>query len=389
MTPKVRYVGAVLDPSGYGHAARSYISALVEAGVEVTIEPVSFEPYATSYGGKDKLIQGLIDRELDWNVQILHLTPEQWHKHIKSVTPKGKMPYTIGNTVWETTNIHPSWAKFIRASDVLIDELWLPNEFNIEVFKRSLPNVPMTCVPHVVDYEDFAVHPTLETAYEGFMFFSVFQWTLRKNPEALLKAYFTEFSPDENVRLVLKTYKSSTEKDEQDKVTYEIAEIIRNLGMKRKDLPHLELILDLVPFPKMVGLYKRSDCFVSPHYGEGWGLGMSDAMACETPVIATSWSGNMEFCRYDPLNFYPVGYQMTPVYGMPWIPWYVAKMDGVTQEWAEVDVSDLRRAMREVYEATPEERERIGQRGLRRIERYSPKKIGSLMRSRLEDICER
>lgn len=34
---------------------------------------------------------------------------------------------------------------------------------------------------------------------------------------------------------------------------------------------------------------------VIPSHGEGWGRPHMEAMACETPVIATNWSGPVAF----------------------------------------------------------------------------------------------
>src|SRR5262249_45171671 len=43
------------------------------------------------------------------------------------------------------------------------------------------------------------------------------------------------------------------------------------------------------------GLYELSDVYVSAHHAEGWGLTLSDAMVFKKPVIATGYSGNLEF----------------------------------------------------------------------------------------------
>jgi glycosyltransferase involved in cell wall biosynthesis len=46
-------------------------------------------------------------------------------------------------------------------------------------------------------------------------------------------------------------------------------------------------------------LYELSHVYVSAHHSEGWGLTMSDAMIFKKPVIATGYSGNMEFMEED------------------------------------------------------------------------------------------
>ena len=37
------------------------------------------------------------------------------------------------------------------------------------------------------------------------------------------------------------------------------------------------------------------DCYVSLHRSEGLGLTMAEAMAVGKPVVATAWSGNLDF----------------------------------------------------------------------------------------------
>ena len=50
------------------------------------------------------------------------------------------------------------------------------------------------------------------------------------------------------------------------------------------------------------------DAYVSLHRSEGTGLTITDAMALGKPVIATSWSGNMDFM--DVSNSFPVRYEL-------------------------------------------------------------------------------
>jgi glycosyltransferase involved in cell wall biosynthesis len=50
---------------------------------------------------------------------------------------------------------------------------------------------------------------------------------------------------------------------------------------------------------EMYGLIKVCDCYVSLHRSEGFGLGIAEAMLLGKPVIATGYSGNMDFMRPD------------------------------------------------------------------------------------------
>src|SRR3712207_9035191 len=54
-------------------------------------------------------------------------------------------------------------------------------------------------------------------------------------------------------------------------------------------------------------LFAASDCYVSLHRSEGFGLTMADAMALGKPVIATGYSGNVDFMREDNSWLVPAG----------------------------------------------------------------------------------
>lgn len=84
-------------------------------------------------------------------------------------------------------------------------------------------------------------------------------------------------------------------------------------------------------------LQRCADVYVSLHRAEGFGLGLAECMAMGKPVIATGWSGNVDFM--DQANSCLVGYRLVPVgdgeYPHP---------DGAL--WAEADVDEAAAHMR-------------------------------------------
>ncbi|MFO7598285.1 MAG: glycosyltransferase, partial [Candidatus Desulfacyla sp.] len=58
-------------------------------------------------------------------------------------------------------------------------------------------------------------------------------------------------------------------------------------------------------------LHAVCDCYVSSHCAEAWGLSISDAMSFGNLVVATGYSGNMEYMRDD--NSFPVRYDLTNI----------------------------------------------------------------------------
>jgi glycosyltransferase involved in cell wall biosynthesis len=82
---------------------------------------------------------------------------------------------------------------------------------------------------------------------------------------------------------------------------------------------------------------------VSLDRGEGFGLSPFTAGACGKPVVVTGWGGVTEYAKPD--NSYLVNHTLTPVFGMPWSPWYRGD-----QLWAEPDIHNGSEIMRHVFE---------------------------------------
>ena len=83
------------------------------------------------------------------------------------------------------------------------------------------------------------------------------------------------------------------------------------------------------------------DAYVSLHRAEGWGLTMAEAMAGGKPVIATAYSGNVDFMT--PENSWMVPYRLVD------IPDTAGPYAGC-RRWAEPDLDAAAAAMRDVYE---------------------------------------
>ena len=106
------------------------------------------------------------------------------------------------------------------------------------------------------------------------------------------------------------------------------------------------------------GLVAACDAYVSLHRAEGFGLTIAEAMAAGKPVIATGYSGNLEFMTDE--NSFLVPYELVQ------IPHGSAPYPN-SARWAEPDRDAAAAAMRAVFESRDEARER-GARGRRDIE---------------------
>ena len=151
----------------------------------------------------------------------------------------------------------------------------------------------------------------------------------RKNPLAVVEAFKRAFPNDDDVLLVLKC--SNAEVDPE------------NATRLREATRHdrVRLIEGYVLRHEVTSLIAASDAYVSLHRSEGFGLTMAEAMSAGRIVIATGYSGNMEFMRPD--NSFLVRHRLveaTEDHG----PYRKGT------EWAEPDVDHATELMRWVFE---------------------------------------
>lgn len=367
----ITYVSAALDQSGYAEAARNHIAALDSVGVNVNVVPISFERYRSNLGRLGAIVQGLAGKNPAGDIQILHLTPQNYLKY------KDPNKYNIGYVAWETDRFPDDWVDLINQ----MNEMWVPSTHNKQALEDSGVVLPVHVMPHPFNAELSATteHSTIGKVAnlddDDFVFYSIFQWIQRKGPIDLLRAYLTEFSAEENVTLVLKTYLVNPNNlGEGAKIREIIQEVKKKLYLK--SYPKILLITSLLSRNQIRILHQQGDCYVSLHYCEGFGVPLAEAMLAKNPVIATKYGGPIDFARSQQL----VKYTMSPVYGMPWSH-YTGHMN-----WAQPDLLDARKKMRHLFE-NRDRAKAIGEAGYKEItSRLSWEKIGNRMKNRLQAI---
>jgi glycosyltransferase involved in cell wall biosynthesis len=367
----IKYVGPFLDNSGYAQAARGNILALHTLGVPLTLQPVSFENARPDLGKYGKDIEGLIDKDIEYNIVLTHTTPEFWSKY------KEEDKTFVGYTIWETTKLHPEWPTYINET---ADKVLVGSEWNVGVFRDSGVDKPIGVVPHGINVKEFDDIEPFEVggvSSDAYVFYSIFQWTERKHPLALLKAYWHAFQEEENVALVLKTYRSDYSEPEKNAIRTTIKRLKTVMPMAK--YPPIYLISHMLTNDEILGLHARGDCYVSLDRGEGFGLSPFAAGACGNPIIVTGFGGTTEYAKPD--LSYLVKYSETPVFGMPWSPWYRGD-----QLWAEPDILDGATKMRHVYNNQDEAAE-TGQRLATSIaENFSWEAIGKKIVKEIEEM---
>lgn len=290
-------------------------------------------------------------------VYVIHHPPadhtgKDFYREVKEKNP-GMRAY-VGYTTFETDTVPESWVDPCNQ----MDEIWVPSHFNVETFSRAgVKRDKLYVIPHGFDpwhYQPSATEPLEIGEKKRFNFLSIFEWTYRKGWDVLIKAYLEEFAADEDVRLIIRSYQGGGVIGKDVKpITDQLVGLIVSLGFDPDNIPRIDFIDKMVPVELMPNLYKMADAFVLPTRGEGWGIPFTESMLMEVPVIATRWSGHLEFMNDD--NSYLIDVDRIVPVAEEQIrdnPLYKG------HRWAEPSVEHTKKLMRYVFENRNEAKEK-------------------------------
>jgi glycosyltransferase involved in cell wall biosynthesis len=285
-TPLARIVAGDLvvsgflgDGSGIGRGGRATVVALEKGGLWVQRHDLRIDLRA------DNLAAAGIGRDGVW---LCHANPPEAVAFMRrSRSPFWKTRYRIGYWVWELPRIPDAWA---RAAP-LFHEIWTPSQFSADAIRAGLkdPAVIVRIMPHPLPdmpSRDFGA------ARGGgpFTFLAmcdVKSTLARKNPFGAIAAFKSAFAPDDT-DVLLQVKLSSTEAN-----PLALAQVVEAVGGRG----NIVILTERLSDREADALIAGADVFVSLHRSEGFGLSIAQAMAAGRAVIATDWSGNIDFSR--------------------------------------------------------------------------------------------
>lgn len=246
---------------GYAIASKNLIKELEGAGIPVT----------THYSGQQ--------------VAILFHNPY-------SIT-RIEAPYKIIYTMFESTKIPDDWGDYLKAAD----EVWVPSKWNQAVFKEA--GIDTKVVP--LGYDDaaykFIERSTAESTRRDFTFLHYNAFNVRKGFMEVWKAFTSEFNKIEPVKLILKTIANQSP-----------------LPITKQEYPNIEIIYGKIEENQMLDIMARSDCFVFPSRGEGFGMTPLETMATGLPAIIPNAHGMSEYFDKDTMIEVAIKEQCPAIY---------------------------------------------------------------------------
>lgn len=285
---KVRYYGHVGMATGYGRAAADMCMALLTAGVELEIRPLL--PAKSVLLPEQYLpLASLLRREhdLDQNpdVVIVHTLPGDCKAVLDHLGyQEGQMrtgPRLVAYTTWETNRAPPE----THQSLAWFDQIWSPSEVSAKALTRRVDGSPVSdtrVMPHCFDPASMAFRRRgpMRKPRERFCFYYVGAWTVRKNPEGIIRAFTHAFTAKDPVELQLQCHGAP-----------------QAVMMTDVSSPKMTLGTGFLSDAAILEMHEEADCFVSTSSGEAWNLPAFDAMLAGRHLIVPANQGSEEFLR--------------------------------------------------------------------------------------------
>ena len=376
---KVLLVAPVLSRSGYGEMARfAFRSLMNHPQVDLYIHNLNWGKSGWIWRDDEerRIIDSILQKtvfyrqqngQFDASIQVT--IPNEWQK----LTPHD-VGYTAGI---ETDKVAPDWLlKGNEQVDKIITisnhsrVVYASTKYDAQNSQTGEPilNYGLTTPIDVVGFpvrsiESEEVELNLR---HDFNFLCVAQMGPRKNLEAVINNFIEEFK-NEEVGLLLKVHASNDSIMDFYRVAQEFKQIT-NVAKREEWACSINIIHGNLSDEQMQGLYQhpKVKAMVSMTHGEGFGLPIYEAASNNLPVIATDWSGHLDFLTItENINtpnkfrggktrgkvskpkkmFAPIKYELKEIEKQ-------AVWEGVLQaesKWAFVNDNDARKKMRDVY----------------------------------------
>lgn len=271
---------------------------------------------------------------------------------------------------WEVDRFPPA----LVPPSGLIDEIWTLSAHAARAI-RPMVEVPVVAVPPVIGLPSLPPRPRSDLGLHDEEFVVLFTFdarpgAMRKNPDGAIEAYRRAFGADDGCRLVVKCTNADSH-----------PELRESLHACARDRADIELRDGYVTAAEQTDLIASCDVYLSLHRAEGFGFTMAEAMAAGRPVVATAWSGNLEYMTDETARLVACHLVDVPRGAFPW------PVDGC--RWAEPDLDDAAAALR-ALRADPDAARALGERARAAIEaRHSARARAGLVAARLGDLRQR
>jgi glycosyltransferase involved in cell wall biosynthesis len=371
LSPGVLLLGHPYEVLGMGEHVRLSAAACSAADIPFDIRNVQGD-YGVHLANmhQDFLFREKISRTGAYRANIFHINAdEMFNAQIHLGKDLFMDRYNIGYWAWELSQFPDAWSSAFH----LVDEIWAPSRF-IEQAIAQNTSLPVIRMPLAVDFPEpqGVRRESFGLPADRFLFLFFFDFTSyvhRKNPQAAIQSFLRAFPDPSDTRAGLVIKMNGMHLRPQEYQTF--------LHSIECEDPRIILMDNVLTDRDTKGLVSVCDAFLSLHRSEGFGRGLAEAMYLGKPVIATGYSGNLDFTNHQ--NACLVDYTLVPVKDQEY-PF------GAGQKWAEPDLDHAVWYMRRLLQE-PQYGRTLGQQASDTIKTYhSPQAIGARYRARLSAL---
>ena len=312
---RILFEGPILTQSGYGeHARLAYRALKLNKKNKIYVNP-------TRWGNTTWKTEDTPEtREIESDIQSLgtfHRHHQEANKEmrfdlhvyvglISEFEPRSDKTVLVTAGI-ETDKVSKDW--LMRTYQRAPGKIFVPSEHAASSFVNAVHDIAREgntpsklhyntdCKIEIVPYPIKKIVPKhLDFSMDtDFNFLSISLLGHRKNTESLVRWFLEEFK-DDNVGLLLKTATANGSIIDREHTTKYLTNLIEK-DEKRKCKVYL-LHGDLSE-EEVHSLYKRDDihAYVTATRGEGYGLPIFEAAYSGVPVVATDWSGHLDFLQ--------------------------------------------------------------------------------------------
>lgn len=339
--------GPALTQSGYGVHCRQVISWLFsKSNVSVKFQalPWGETPWIVDKNRHDGLIDKIIKNTVDivvkpqekYDVSFQLQLPNEWDTSIAK--------YNIGMTAAVETDVcNPAWIDNCNKMDLVI----VPSKHAaFTLTKHAHLKTPVVVVPEsfsdeiLKSSEELPKLPNFSTDFNFLVFGQITgdnPHNDRKNIFYTIKWLCELFKDDKDVGIVIKTNIGRNTLIDKNRTVQVLKALVKEC--RKGDFPRIHLLHGDMSDAEVASLYRHPQIkgLVALTRGEGYGLPILEAAASGLPVIATGWSGHMDFLSHG--KFINISYNLKEV--------HPSRVDGriflQNMKWAEIIEEDAKK----------------------------------------------
>ncbi len=335
----ITVAGHLTTPSGMGHTARIALDALDALSLGPTAVNLS-HAFNISYPALPEPRFNPPDGQPGGTL-LLHVNGP-YVPYVLGVLGRRQVAgrRLIGCWHWELPLLPKTWLKGAEA----LHEVWVPTQFVADAVRPMLQG-RVRVVPHPVPAPppvaaDRAHFKLADDAFVVLVAANVASGFFRKNVLGAIAAFRRAFGTDARARLLVKL---------GDLAAWPQArKLVQDAIGHAANIQLLEGTLSRLEFDRLL---MSVDVVLSLHRSEGFGLVPAEAMRLGRPVVATAWSGNLDFM--DEASAGLVSFRLVPAED----PQKLYNLPG--QRWAEPDLDHAVEWLRR-FRAEPALRAKVG-----------------------------